>query len=234
MLTSSEGSLTTATAGETDCDDDEEDDFDGCWILPVPIMSCPRILTPHTLQQLSVHFPLSCQGHMLERCFCIGEHGDSILSMLYQCRMFRYTLMVIQTTDGDVLGGFATANWNDKRHNVYYGDGQSFLFSSCPVVSMEASELGVCENPTLSVFPWSGENDYCQICDPDQNRIAMGGAGDFGLIVRDNFSFGETGCSRTYRNPPLVPAGRFEIAAFEVYGIVPFSLSPQRFASATP
>jgi TLD len=238
MLTSSEGSLTTATAGETDCDDDddEEDDFVGCWIVPVPIVACPRSLTPHMLQQLSVHFPLSCQGHMLERCFCIGEHGDSILSMLYQCRMFRYTVMVIQTTDGDVLGGFATANWNDKRHNVYYGDGQSFLFSSCPVVSLEASDLGVCPlpNPTLSIFPWSGDNDYCQICDPDQNRIAMGGEGDFGLIVRDNFSFGETGCSRTYRNPPLVPAGRFEIAAFEVYGIVPFSLSPQRFSSATP
>jgi TLD len=235
LLTSSEGSLTTATAGETDCEDDEEDDYNDCWILPVPLMSCPRILTPHMLQQLSVHLPLSCQGHMLERCFCIGEHGDSILSMLYQCRMFRYTVMVIQTTNGDVIGGFATANWNDKRHNVYYGDGQSFLFTTVPGVSMEAREL--CgfpfPNPTMAVFPWSGENDYCQICDPDQNRIAMGGEGDFGLIVRDNFSFGETGCSRTYRNPPLVPTGRFEIAAFEVYGIVPYSLSPQRFTSTT-
>ena len=54
----------------------------------------------------------------------------------------------------------------------------------------------------------------------------MGGEGDFGLIVQDKFAIGETGRSMTYRNPPLVSGGHFEIAALEVYGIVPFTLTP--------
>jgi hypothetical protein len=250
LLISSEGSFTVSTGAETivtddhgdeepqtDDDNDEEDECYGCWIVPEPPHSCPRLLTPDMLQLLASHFPLACQGHMLERCFCIGSDGDSMLSMLYQCRMFRYTILVIQTTRREVLGGFATANWNDKRHNVYYGNGQSFLFASHPDESTEPylvdGQASASDGCPLVVYPWSGDNDYCQICDPDQNRIAMGGEGDFGLIVRDNFGFGETGRSRTYRNPPLVAGGRFEISAFEVYGIVPFSLSPPRMPFAT-
>jgi hypothetical protein len=152
--------------------------------------------------------------------------------------MFRYTVLVIQTTRGEVLGGFATANWNDKRHNVYYGNGQSFLFASHPENSPESvlvdGQASTSDVGSLAVYPWSGENDYCQICDPDQNRIAMGGEGEFGLIVRDNFGFGETGTSRTYRNPPLVAGRHFEISAFEVYGIVPFSLSTPRLPFEAP
>ena len=49
----------------------------------------------------------------------------------------------------------------------------------------------------------------------------MGGQGDFGWRVQENFEVGQTGYSMTYGNPPLVPSGFFEVAEFEVYGLAP-------------
>ena len=70
-------------------------------------------------------------------------------------------------------------------------------------------------------------NDYFQVViagddDASNKIIAMGGVGDFGIILQaDDFARGQTGPCRTYNNPPLCPDNVFEIAALEVYGLQP-------------
>jgi len=200
-----------------DENDDEEENEDYNLVLRVPdAVSCPTLLTYDLLSKLSSSLPRSLQSRTWERSFCIARDGDSIQHMLRLCQPYHQTLLVVQTTKGQVFGAFCTGKWQPFRTktqncNTYYGNGQSFLFA-CD------------DNDDVEVYRWSGKNHYCQLCQVEQNRIAMGGEGDFGLILEDNFSKGRTGYCATYSNPPLVEDGHFEIAALEIYGPRPFNL----------
>jgi hypothetical protein len=286
---------------------DSDDDFS--YSSSTSTTSCPCILTPGMMQQIRRQLPLSLQGNKWERCFAIGRDGDSFHTLLEYCADYTFSVIVIRTVQGHILGGFASQPWDNRRgtvresstcqfsssssstqnqlhyhhSNSYYGTGESFLFashadtrttapscerngvdsfkrSSTDSVRFEEDEkyagiatstpnASISQATTLSFFPWSGSNDYCQICDVEKGVLCMGGEGDFGWIVRDNFERGRTGPCRTYANPPLVPPpraatttsctienlrasaddgaarglandGHFEIADFEIYGIV--------------
>ena len=226
-------SAADTTAQHGDSDDHLESDSDLLpelvqveWEDPLDLLSCPRILTPSMMQFLHDNgIPESLQGNRWERSFAIGRDGDSFVSFLDRCAQYRQTLLVVQTTEGQILGGFATQTWEGQegfgKRNAYYGNGQSFLFRMKPVINQ--NPLSSCAESTddIEIFKWTGTNDYCQICDVDEAKIAMGGGGDFGIIVEDCFGRGQTGYCGTYGNPPLIPTGFFEIAALEVYGLVP-------------
>jgi TLD len=182
------------------------------------LRTCPRILTSAMVQQIHNALPESLHSQKWDRCFAIGRDGDSFITLLECCQDYRSTVLVIQTTEGHVLGGFVNTKWSSNKHYRYYGTGQCFLFASHP-----AEEDPVPTSNPLTIYKWTGGNDYCQICDNENQILAMGGEGDFGFVVRDCFLRGETGPCRTFGNPPLVPGfgGLFEIAALEIYGIVP-------------
>jgi len=212
---------TTKTNNDGCCSDgldDDDSDKSASLVLSVPdAVSCPVVLTMDLFLELSLALPWSLQHRTWERCFCIARDGDSIQHMLRLCQPYHQTLLVVQTTKGQVFGAFCTGKWQlsttqSRKNGTYYGNGQSFLFS--------------CHNQKASIYKWSGKNEYCQLCQLEQNRIAMGGDGDFGLILEDNFSKGHTGYCATYANPPLVQEndGHFQIQAMELYGAKPFSL----------
>jgi hypothetical protein len=181
------------------------------------LKTCPRILSPHMARQIHDYLPESLQMQTWERCFAIGRDGDSFITLLECCRPYRSTILVVHTTEGHVLGGFVNTRWSSAQKLSYYGTGQSFLFAQQPHAEPPLPE------DALYIYPWTGVNDYCQICDIDQHQLAMGGGGDFGLLIRDCFQRGQTGPCKTFGNPPLIPHsdGLFEIAALEIYGIVP-------------
>jgi hypothetical protein len=193
------------------------------------LLHCPRILTEAMVHQLHSCLPESLTMNPWHRCFAIARDGDSFIKLLDSCSTFTYTLLVIRTVDGQVLGGFASQPWQavpDRitKQGAYYGTGQSFLFASCPeeiIPGLDAeshAERSLSETP-LQIFSWTGSNDYCQICDTNRQVICMGGGGDFGWILRDHLTRGQTGHCRTFGNPPLVPGGSFEVADVEVYGL---------------
>jgi len=212
---------TKKTATDDNIEKDNNSDSDSnSFVLSVPdAVSCPVLLTYDLFLELSSALPWSLQHRTWERCFCIARDGDSIQHMLRLCQSYHQTLLVVQTTKGEVFGAFCTGKWQpfctrSQNNKTYYGNGQSFLFS--------------CKNSNkdVTLYRWSGKNHYCQLCQVEQNRIAMGGEGDFGLILEDNFSRGRTGYCATYSNPPLVQEndGHFQIAALEIYGPRPFNL----------
>ena len=201
------------------------------------LQTCPRILTLRMMQQLHDEgLPDQLQMHKWVRCFAIGRDGDSFITLLDHCSSFTHTLLVIQTTDGHILGGFASEAWKaedkdkKKRSRTYYGNGQTFLFANHP--DKVSSDIDPSAKE-LTLFKWTGSNDYNQICDVEQKVLAMGGVGDFGLIVQDDFFRGTTGRCGTFDNPPLVPGGTFEIESFEVYGLVPLIQSFSELPSTT-
>mmetsp|Transcript_3350 Transcript_3350/g.5115 ORF Transcript_3350/g.5115 Transcript_3350/m.5115 type:complete len:329 (+) Transcript_3350:245-1231(+) len=212
---SKQTSLPLLQNDEDDDDDDDKitDDEDSSTgvILRVPdASSCPVLLTPELFLELTQALPWTLRHSTWERCFCIARDGDSIQHMLRLCQPYAQTLLVLQTTQGRVLGAFCTGRWQlpqRSKPSHYYGNGQSFLFR---VVSFQDD---------VEIYKWTGTNHYCQLCCSKSGRIAMGGGnGDFGLVLEDNFSVGHSGPCATYGNPPLAGEPYFEIAALELYG----------------
>lgn len=174
------------------------------------LQECPRILTTAMMQQLhSTGLPESLQMSRWERCFAIGRDGDSFYSLLEGCAPFQRTIVVIQTTAGHVLGGYAAMPWKKRGQqvsNAYFGTGQSFLFASHPQGETNNNTTTANEGASpLHLYRWTGSNDFCQICDPEEGRLGMGGGCDFGFLVQDCLQRGRTGPCGTFGNPALAP-----------------------------
>lgn len=226
---------TTPAEVEDDVDEERSDkatprELFPLQIAPEPsenIRDCPPILTKDMIQTLREQLPYAVRDNIWERVFAIGLHGDSFLSMTRQCQSIRHSVVVIRTTAGEILGGYVNEEWSSARklaQHTYYGSGQSFVFGSS---SATASDR------LLQIYRWTGHNDYCQFYDCQSRRIGMGGAGDFGWFVSDDFLHGQTGFSGTFGNPPLASSQMFDVQAFEVYGLV-CPVVFDRFATVRP
>ena len=192
--------------------DDMDLDVPEVHVKPEPLsdlQSCPRLLTPEMMKQLLKEaLPVSLSTARWDRIHALGRDGDAFCTMIQHCRNYKDTIVVVQNSQGHLLGGYASSPWAPQG-KTFYGTGVSFLF---------CSHLQNSEDEPLSIFKWTGRNTYCQVCDADSGILAMGGEGAFGLFIGDNFSRGSTGYCSTYANPPLVPGGQFDVVGFEVYG----------------
>mmetsp|Transcript_45984 Transcript_45984/g.68441 ORF Transcript_45984/g.68441 Transcript_45984/m.68441 type:complete len:512 (-) Transcript_45984:254-1789(-) len=209
--------------------------------LPYVLKSCPLTLKPDMIRQLMEYLPETVRTMTWKRVFASGRDGDVFINMLNRAHDFDNTIVVCETTRGHILGGFAAVPWGRQSGygTAFYGNGQSFLFASHPREDCDDEEREP-HDDSLSIYKWTGNNDYCQVCDVEEGQIAMGGGGCFGLIVDTNFSRGSTGRCSTFNNPPLVPTigGTFELVNFEVYGFMSMaerlSLSPKSAAATDP
>ena len=213
----------------------------------------PRLLSNSQCQQLRDQgLPTGLYMDAWERIYSLGRDGDAFQTLLQKCRGYPHTIVVVRTTSGHVLGGFGSSAWQTQgsssrsgsgsggahaKHS-YYGTGVSFLFANHP-----ADDNNSNDDATLSIYPWTGSNDFCQICDQERSVLAMGGAGAFGFILEDDFYRGSTDRCGTFGNPPLTPDkdGLFTVAAMEIYGLVPYgynnsgaTTTPVEAAAAVP
>lgn len=85
------------------------------------------ILSSSQRMLLSQALPLALQQADWKRLYSLGTHGASFATLVDKVKEYRYTVIVIQTNQNRIFGGFATHTW--KAHRGFYGDGQSFLFS---------------------------------------------------------------------------------------------------------
>jgi hypothetical protein len=197
-------------------------------MVPEPqsvLSSCPPLLTPTMLKQLVDNLPETVQTMTWKRLFALGRDGDCFLTMLNHCHSYTNTIVVILTTQGHILGGYAAAPWDRQSgmQRTFYGSGQSFLFATHPddPVAVADDDGDNNNDDKLYIYPWTGDNNYCQVCDVEDGQIAMGGGGAFGLIVQEHFSRGSTGRCGTFGNPSLIPGdsgGTFDVISFEIYG----------------
>ena len=93
----------------------------------------PFLLNHSMMQQISDHgLPMGIAMRKWKRLYCLSRDGDSINTMLYLVERYRYTLLVIKTTNGHIFGAYCNDRWEDKGGNTtksFYGSGQTFLFS---------------------------------------------------------------------------------------------------------
>ena len=197
--------------------------------------AAPRILSLDMMKQLVDCFGgSSISIKRWKRLYSVARDGDSFASFLNNVHNEKDTLVVVKTMDDDtVFGAYVNTEWREQARvsssprattsagehgmisassSLFYGTGQSFLFSFN-------------EDQELSVYKWTGLNNYNQLCvgRGSGGMIALGGGGhdaNFGLCIEDCFRRGSSGHCETYNNAPLAGIDKefFDVLAFEVYG----------------
>jgi len=195
--------------------------------------SCkPHVLSPPLMDALHSQLPHSCSDANFWLRYSLVRDGASIETLANKVSTSRYTILAIETMDGDVFGSFNSQPW--QKTDKYVGGGQSFLWRMKKQRSFgansESIEAEADRESDIEVFHWTGENDLCQLM--SDARIAVGGGlvvgGDgFGLVIEDDLSRGSSSSCVTYGNPCLCPGsenGRFEVANVEIWSMTSFLL----------
>jgi hypothetical protein len=192
--------------------------------------SCsPHVLNPHLMESLQKQLPWSCAEQNFWLKYSRNRDGDSIVAMEIKIRMAKNTIVAVETLRGDVFGCFMADKW--RKTGKFELCGESFLWRMKYQIRNESrtdKQVGqddqtLDEMREIEVYPWTGNNEECQLFS-DERIGAGGGGGGFGFLIEDGLWRGSSCPCSTYDNPCLVtsPDGTFEIANIEVWAMTPF------------
>mmetsp|Transcript_7747 Transcript_7747/g.8857 ORF Transcript_7747/g.8857 Transcript_7747/m.8857 type:complete len:363 (+) Transcript_7747:77-1165(+) len=174
---------------------------------------CPYLLQQVQRQSIAkLGLPASLAYCRWKRIYSLARDGDSFNAFLKLVEGYHHTLLVIRTSNGEIIGGYADSEWKAQHQGnpEFYGSAQAFLFC---VIGDEAR-----------VYNWTGVNRYIQFVDYKSKMLAFGGGGNvgaFGLCVADDFQKGSSGACATFGNEPLCSRGEsFDIVDVECYGFL--------------
>lgn len=206
----------------------------------------PHVLSPVQMDLFQPHLPDAKKGESFWLKYSLVRDGASTISFLKQVRASPYTLLAMETVDGEVFGGFFCSAWTIQPN--YFGTGESFLWRMKDPRKLEGSLVEQNDRESdLEIFPseiYYG-NRYFQMC--LQDKIVSGGgtasiAEDFGperggeyqphqigfglqLGSGGSLLEGSSSASLTFRNPPLSrihsDGSTFELVNLEAWGFTP-------------
>ena len=202
----------------------------------------PHVLSPPLMESLQSFMPFSKSGENFHLKYSMVRDGASLNSFLKRVRGIEYSILAVETLDGEVFGAFTSQPW--RKNWNYFGTGESFLWR------MRRTRLektaGILEQAQLEseidVYPYTGENKFIQLCTHD--RIAVGGgnpssAGEkkseddpvqsydwgFGLAIEHDFLQGSSSPCITFGSPSLSnvhsDGSTFEIVNIELWTLTP-------------
>jgi len=192
----SDGTATTANSDDQDCDDDNESygsfEYDA-WVdapeeeggildaVPFRILgtsaedvdSHPHVLSPPLMESLQSFFPIAKTSDNFWMKYSMVRDGASVQTLLQHARGAQFSILALETVDGEVMGSFTTEPW--RKTWSYFGGGDSFLWR------MRNSRKTRCSSiidqahmeSEIEVFPYTGENHCIQFC--TSTKIAVGG-----------------------------------------------------------
>ncbi|CAB9517400.1 Oxidation resistance protein 1 [Seminavis robusta] len=183
-LTSNSWELDTVV-GEYDAWDAIRDEYingyGGGGTLPFRILgtsardvdAMPHVLSPPLMESLQSFFPTSKTHDNFWLKYSMVRDGASLHTLMQHARGAKYSVLALETTDGEVFGAFTGEPWR-KTWN-YFGTGESFLWR------MRNSRKTKCHSiidqaqmeSEIDVYPYTGANQCIQLC--THNKIAVGG-----------------------------------------------------------
>lgn len=195
----------------------------------------PNVLTPDILEALRGFLPFVVSEDNFYLKYSLIRDGASLTTLLHSCRASKFTIIGVETMDGEVFGSFTGSPWRSSRRKEWYGTGESFLWRLKQSRNASSSP-GHSELHQMEVYPYTGMDDQIQCC--TDTFLAIGG-GDWrhqdcpyaneprgiGLLLDNNLETGETNSSATFCNPRLCHRTKlqntFEIANVEVWTLTP-------------
>jgi hypothetical protein len=201
----------------------------------------PHVLSPPLMESLQAFMPYSKMGQNFFLKYSMVRDGASLPALLRRARGVQYTILAVETIDGEVFGSFTSQPW--RKNWNYFGTGESFLWK------MRRSRLekthGILDQAQkeseIEVYPYTGENRFIQLCTHD--RIAVGGGfpssdaekkmsedvsdheWGFGLAIQSDMLQGSSSPCLTFGSPSLSNAHP-DGSLFEVINIELWTLTP--------
>ena len=167
------------------------------------------ILNDRVMSALAPSLPALLRLKSWRCTYKLSRHGASFSTLFNQCRGLKQTLLVLRTTQDEVLGAFASSPWVPTKEDAqYYGNGQTFIF--------RVAEGGT----AVDAYCWTRRNSHFQLCTP--SSISLGAGGDiFGLSIgRDSngcdLCAGVSGPCATFANEPLAPRSGVDFAVHDL------------------
>ena len=160
---------------------------------------------------LRPHLPETVQIQAFKLAYSLYNDGTELTTFYKNARGLDYTLLLIETIDGNVFGGFCSREW--KPVGSYFGTGESFIFSirkhrDCNErKSSNEEEEKETTSYTSVVHKWTTLNNY--FCFADHDKIAMGGGGGgFGFVIDEDFGSCDSNACETYGNVRSLDAAK--------------------------
>lgn len=177
------------------CDDDET------------AAALSSVLRTEHLAQLQKHLPSRLLGTSWRCTFNTEKDGFSLHSIYRKFPSATSTtssaapsLLAVLDRSGVTFGAFNSAAFHVQE--LFYGDGQCFLFSI--------------SGDQVNVYKWTGKNSYF-VRSTNEGLEFGASEGHFGLFLDEGLDKGRTESCETFNNPPLTPEKDFEIRSVEVW-----------------
>jgi hypothetical protein len=211
-------------------------------------MDCqPLVLSPPQMHSLQEHLPFSKQGESFWLKYSLVRDGADKTSFLKHLRSEQYTVMAMETMDGEVFGAFTAAPWHIQHG--YFGTAESFVWRlKHPREDDEDDSEDITyeerdhREREIEVFKYSFGNNVAQICTHD--RVAVGGGtvsapqmvADGTIVEPNQFGFAiafdgsslleaTSSPSITFNSPGLSmlhqDGSKFELLNLEVWALTP-------------
>jgi hypothetical protein len=207
----------------------------------------PHVLSPPLMESLQAFLPYTKSGQNFYLKYSMIRDGASLHTFLKRARGVHYSVLALETVDGEVFGAFTGQPW--RKNWNYFGSGESFLWKmrrSRREKTHDILEQAHMESE-IDVYPYTGENRYIQLCTHD--RIAVGGGTPaekkedvdamldsmmikphewgFGLAISGDFMTGTSSPCVTFGSPGLSHV-HSDGSSFEIVNIELWTLTPCR------
>jgi TLD len=193
----------------------------------------PRVLTPYIMENLRGFFPIGAGESNFWLKFNLVRDVASLSLLLDSVRYSKYTIIGVETRDGEVFGSFTSTRW--RTGTRWFGSRDAFLWR------LKKSRYTMGGNPAnyeneMEVYPFTGSDQLVQYCTHKTIAVGggewVGGACPFpteprgiGFMIDGDLVGGETNSCATFANPPLCrktsASNEFSIANVEVWTLTP-------------
>ena len=200
-----------------------------------------QVMTQDIMEELQSHLPLSKRGESFWLQYSLVRDGASLEVMMEKVAGESYSVLALETTDGQVFGAFLGQPLAFSK-GQFRGSGETFLWrvpelrsssfgsnskdSNSIVDDSSASSLTSCD---LDVYKFAFSNQDVQLVSHD--RLVIGGGchsssrnphWGFGLVLEKDLLKGSSSPCLTFASPPLTQqAGSFEVRNLEVWALTP-------------
>jgi hypothetical protein len=197
----------------------------------------PHVLSPPLMDAIVNFLPVELEGQNFWLRYSLVRDGASLDTMRDYVKGAHYTILAIETPEGEVFGSFTSSPW---RTNLgYFGSKPSFVWkmrhnrrSKCSSL-FEQAQL----ESEIDVYMCTHKKDLIQVCrrdqlaiggdelpDNDEKDIKFGESG-FAFSLESDLLFGTTSPCKSFTSPALVGQGDrshvFNVAGLEVWSFTP-------------
>ena len=181
----------------------------------------PDVLTVELADQLRSYMPaLTRLPRSWTLLYSIDQHGISLNTLYSRCEpkppntpgVAKGALVAVKDANDALFGIWVEDGL--RLSKGYYGSGESFMWRYE-------------KNKDLTVYKWTGLNEYVALCEPDSISFG-GGDGHYGLYIDSSLLDGSSAPCPTFGNDTLCSRGSrrgvsvaFDIVGLEVWGVGP-------------